>query len=154
MDITKNAIWTHDCQGKQDLDFRIIHAFTRYYPDHSAICSMELCPDEAGEGITLCESDIMHGHSEGEIKQMVREWYNANILDAFKKAIEELGIAMEKFYEEYLNGLIAKAKKSWEGVDVDSYMSDLRDDTDKEDAEKEQKALENLKKAIKKAMEE
>ena len=56
--------------------------------------------------------------------------------------------------EDYLNNLIAKAKKSWEGVDVDSYMSDLRDDTDKEDVEKELKALENLKKAIKKAMEE
>lgn len=36
--------------------------------------------------------------------------------------------------EDYLNSLIAKAKKSWEGVDVESYMSDLRDDTDKEDA--------------------
>ena len=56
--------------------------------------------------------------------------------------------------KDYLNELIAKAKKSWGGVDVDSYMSDLRDDTDKEDAEKKQKALENLKKAIKKAMEE
>ena len=40
--------------------------------------------------------------------------------------------------EDYLNGLIAKAKKSWEGVDVDSYMSDLRDE---EGAEKEQKAI-------------
>ena len=28
----------------------------------------------------------------------------------------------------YLNKLIAKAKKSWEGVDVDSYMSELRDE--------------------------
>ena len=56
--------------------------------------------------------------------------------------------------KDYLDGLIAKAKKSWEGVDVERYMSDLRDDTDKEDAEKEQKALENLKKAIKKAIEE
>ena len=62
---------------------------------------------------------------------------------------------MARNYDKtYLDGLIAKAKKSWEGVDVESYMSDLRDDTDKEDAEKEQKALENLKKAIKKAMEE
>ena len=35
--------------------------------------------------------------------------------------------------KDYLNKLIAKAKKSWEGVDVDSYMSDLRDETfDKE----------------------
>ena len=38
--------------------------------------------------------------------------------------------------KDYLNELIAKAKKSWEGVDVDSYMSGLRDDTfDKEVAE-------------------
>ena len=38
--------------------------------------------------------------------------------------------------EDYLNNLIAKAKKSWEGVDVDSYMSGLRDDSfDKEVAE-------------------
>ena len=29
--------------------------------------------------------------------------------------------------EDYLNELIAKAKKSWESVNVDSYMSDLRD---------------------------
>ena len=34
----------------------------------------------------------------------------------------------KKYNEDYLNGLIAKAKKSWEGVDVDSFMSDLRDD--------------------------
>ena len=50
------------------------------------------------------------------------------------------GIVMEKetkkYDEEYLNGLIKKAKKSWEGVDVDSFMSELRDE---EDAEKEQK---------------
>ena len=38
--------------------------------------------------------------------------------------------------EDYLNELIAKAKKSWEGVDVESYMSDLRDNSfDKEFAE-------------------
>ena len=47
----------------------------------------------------------------------------------------------KKYDEDYLNGLIAKAKKSWEGVDVESFMSDLRDDTDKEDSEKEQKAV-------------
>ena len=66
-------------------------------------------------------------------------------------------------YEDYLNNLIAKAKKSWEGVDVDSYLSDLRynltekedaekKDAEKEDAEKKQKALENLRKAIEKAI--
>ena len=39
--------------------------------------------------------------------------------------------------EDYLNKLIAKAKKSWDGVDVDSFMSELRDDLrDKEVAEK------------------
>ena len=54
---------------------------------------------------------------------------------------------MERNYDEtYLNGLIAKAKKSWEGVDVDSFMLDLRD------IEKEQRVLENLKKAIKNEM--
>lgn len=48
----------------------------------------------------------------------------------------------EKYDEDYLNDLIKKAKKSWEGVDVESFMSDLRD------VEKEQKVLENLKKAM------
>lgn len=42
---------------------------------------------------------------------------------------------MARYNEDYLNGLIAKAKKSWEGVDVDSFMSALRD-------EEEQKATE------------
>ena len=38
--------------------------------------------------------------------------------------------------KDYLDELIAKAKKSWEGVDVERYMSDLRDDSfDKEVAE-------------------
>ena len=54
----------------------------------------------------------------------------------------------KKYNEDYLNGLIAKAKESWEGVDVDSFMSELRDDlSDKEVAEKEQEALENFRKA-------
>ena len=48
----------------------------------------------------------------------------------------------KKYDEDYLNGLIAKAKKSWEGVDVESFISDLRD------VEKEQKVLENLRKAM------
>ena len=55
---------------------------------------------------------------------------------------------MTKYNEDYLNELIAKAKESWEGVDVDSFMSDLRDDlSDKEVAEKEREALENFRKA-------
>ena len=37
---------------------------------------------------------------------------------------------MARNYDKtYLDGLIAKAKKSWEGVDVESYMSDLRDNS-------------------------
>ena len=55
----------------------------------------------------------------------------------------------KKYNEDYLNGLIAKAKKSWEGVDVDSFMSELRDDlSDEENAEKEQKAVEDFRKAM------
>ena len=39
--------------------------------------------------------------------------------------------------ENYLDGLIVKVKKSWEGVDVDSFISDLRDNLiNKEVAEK------------------
>ena len=47
-------------------------------------------------------------------------------------------VTMGRYNEDYLNGLIAKAKKSWEGVDVDSFMKDLRDE---DVAEKEQKAI-------------
>ena len=43
----------------------------------------------------------------------------------------------KQYNEDYLNGLIAKAKKSWEGVDVDSFMSELRAAlTDEEVAER------------------
>ena len=55
----------------------------------------------------------------------------------------------KKYDEDYLNGLIKKAKKSWEDVDVDSFMKNLRDDSpDKEDAEELQKAVENFRKAM------
>ena len=37
-----------------------------------------------------------------------------------------------KYDEDYLNDLIKKAKKSWEGVDVDSFMSDLRDEEEQQ----------------------
>ena len=43
-----------------------------------------------------------------------------------------------KYDGDYLNSLIAKAEKSWEGVDVDSFMSDLRDE---ENTEKEPQRL-------------
>ena len=56
---------------------------------------------------------------------------------------------MTKYNEYYLNDLIAKEKKYWEGVDVDRFMSELRDDlSDEENAEKEQKAVEDFRKAM------
>ena len=55
--------------------------------------------------------------------------------------------------KDYLNKLIAKAKKSWEGVDADSYMKNLREEPlEKEETEELQKALDNFKKAIEKSM--
>ena len=39
--------------------------------------------------------------------------------------------------KDYLNKLIAKAKKSLEGVDVDKLLSDLRDDSIDKEAAKE-----------------
>ena len=57
--------------------------------------------------------------------------------------------------KDYFNELIAKAKKSWEGVDADCYMKNLREEPlEKEESEELQKAIENLKKAIKNEMEE
>ena len=47
--------------------------------------------------------------------------------------------------KDYLNKLTVKAEKSWGSISVESFMSDLRD------VEKEQKVLENLKKAMKNA---
>ena len=42
-----------------------------------------------------------------------------------------------KYDENYLNGLIDKAKKSWEGVDVDSFMSELRDEDEQQTTEEQ-----------------
>ena len=63
---------------------------------------------------------------------------------------------MARNYDKtYLDGLIAKAKKSWEGVDADCYMKNLREEPlDKEDAYELHKAVESLRKAIEKTMEE
>ena len=57
-------------------------------------------------------------------------------------------VVMSISNKAHLNELIAKAEKSWGGVGVERFMSDLRD------VEKEQKVLENLKKAMEKSMEE
>ena len=51
-------------------------------------------------------------------------------------ALPVRGVCDSKYDETYLDGLIDKAKKSWEGVDVDNYMKNLREDSfDKEVAE-------------------
>ena len=56
---------------------------------------------------------------------------------------------MGRYNEDYLNGLIAKAKKSWDGVDADCYMKNLREEPlEKEEVEELQKAIENLKSAF------
>ena len=45
---------------------------------------------------------------------------------------------MARNYDEtYLDGLIAKAKKSWEGVDVDSFMAELRDKEEQKSKEEQ-----------------
>ena len=72
-------------------------------------------------------------------------------VELLKRSNEGIDMAKDtkKYDEDYLNGLIAKAKKSWEGVDVDSFMKNLRDDSpDKEGAEELQKAVENFRKAM------
>ena len=77
------------------------------------------------------------------------------MVNILKKGEIDMAKETKKYDEDYLNSLIAKAEKSWEGVDVDNYMKNLRDDSpDKEDAEELQKAVERLRKAIEKAMEE
>ena len=43
----------------------------------------------------------------------------------------------KKYDEDYLNALIAKAKKSWEGVDVDSFMSELRYEEEQQTTEEQ-----------------
>ena len=71
------------------------------------------------------------------------------MVNILKKGEIDMAKENKQYNEDYLNALIDKAKKSWEGVDVDSFMSELRDDlTDKEVAEKEQQALEDFRKAL------
>lgn len=49
--------------------------------------------------------------------------------------------------KDYLNELIAKAKKSWAGVNVDSYLSDLRYSlTEKRMLKRSRKPLRNSRK--------
>lgn len=107
IDVTSNARWTYDCQGKQDLDFRMVCCDTRYYPDYSAFCNIRFMDnfceefkssDESDnpyvesdiEPITLAKSDLLYGNSEVDIKQKVKDWYNSNMIEAMEKALSIL----------------------------------------------------------------
>ena len=101
MDITVNSKWTFDCCGKQDLDFPIIDANTRYWPDFSAVCEIEFLSNFCASAplfekyvesdfkpIVLEKSEIFFGESEEDVKQKVKEWYNAHIVSAIEKALK------------------------------------------------------------------
>ena len=104
-DVTCNAQWTTDCCGKQDLDFGIITANTRYYPDFSVICEIVFIPNfnvnhkigdewedfyfpEIVKPVSLAESELMRADSEEAVKMMARRWYNEHIIEAMEMAIK------------------------------------------------------------------
>ena len=82
-DITCNAQWTSDCCGKQDLDFDIITADTRYWPDFSVQCRIAFISN-----VTLSKSEIMEADSEEEAKMMARRWYNEHVIEAMEMALK------------------------------------------------------------------
>lgn len=95
IDVTRNAVWTDDCCGKRDLDFDLITAYTRYWPDNTAQCSLYFIDnvrEPAGEyePILLIESGYINGRSKKEIDTLVRKWYNDNAIPAMEKAISLL----------------------------------------------------------------
>jgi len=101
-DVTCNAQWTSDCCGKQDLDFGIITADTRYWPDKSVSCHIEFMSNfnhnacigedyyypEVIKPVSLAQSEIMKADSEEEAKLMARRWYNEHVIEAMEKAIK------------------------------------------------------------------
>lgn len=103
-DVTCNALWTSDCCGKQDMDFGIITADTRYWPDKSVVCHIEFMSNlnhnacigednyfpEIIKPVSLARSEIMKADSEEEAKLMARRWYNEHVIEAMEKAIKIL----------------------------------------------------------------
>lgn len=99
-DITCNTEWTEDCCGKESLDFGIINAWTRYWPDHSSLCDIEFISNyninhysgedsyfpKTVEPVILAQSGIMYADSEEGAKQAARRWYNENIAGALGMA--------------------------------------------------------------------
>lgn len=95
IDVTRNAVWTDDCCGKKDLDFDLITADTRYWPDNTAKCSLSFIdnirePTGGYERILLIQSDYIKGESHEEVDSLVRKWYNDNAIPAMEKAIKLL----------------------------------------------------------------
>ena len=95
IDVTRNAVWTDDCCGKKDLDFDLITADTRYWPDNTAQCSLSFIdnikePSGGYERILLIQSDYIKGESHEEVDSLVRKWYNDNAIPAMEKAIKLL----------------------------------------------------------------
>ena len=104
IDITRAAVWTLDCQGKQDLDFSILSANTRYWPDFTAHCTITFLDDyntQLGEytgrvPIVVAESDILKGENEEQVKMLVRKWYNEHIVATMEEVIKLLRKEEEK----------------------------------------------------------
>lgn len=102
MDVTKNAVWTKDYCGKEDLDFQVIDCDTRYYTDNSVICSItflncfHIQTDEDGnhysdgKDYTLIQSDILYGKSKDDCRRIVKDWYNENVPKALQMALDKL----------------------------------------------------------------
>ena len=102
INLTANARWTTDCQGKEDLDFPLISCFTRYWPDHSAMCEIvflhNFCENaKTGEDPyvksdvepkILAESEIMHAKNKQQIRRKVRNWYNSHVIEAMDMALK------------------------------------------------------------------
>lgn len=102
MDVTKNAVWIKDCQGKENFDFQVINCDTRYYPDNSVICSIiflscfHILEDEDGnhysdgEDYILLRSNLLHGKSKDDCRKLVKNWYNENVPKALQMALDKL----------------------------------------------------------------
>ena len=86
-----------------------------------------------GIGALIWSSSVYSGTSEYAYYVFAYEYEYGDSASFRYFALPARGVCDSKYDETYLDGLIDKAKKSWEGVDVDDYMKNLRDDSfDKE----------------------
>lgn len=80
------AEWTHDCNGKQDLDFPILQASTRYYPDYTAFVGFIVSDKDGDYRYVLKNDEMIVGMSEEDCKQQCKQWYK----DHYKNALLNL----------------------------------------------------------------